>query len=189
MKRYNLEALLQEVLSQCKELNIPVSDRIIPEVDVNSRAKSRFGSCRKVWKNKEGKYCRKAVSPLDKHWFLIEIAEAVLDADAGDIRNILAHEVLHTCYGCYNHGKRWKSYAEKMNDIYGYSITVTSSYEKMGLERPGKQPEYRYVIECRRCGRRFYRQKKSKVVTATNRYRCSCGGKLECSVIENDHKV
>ncbi len=183
MKRYDMEALLKEVLSQCMELKIPVSDRIIPEPVINRRAKSRFGSCRKVWKDSSGKYIRRPESSLQQHYFQIEICEPVLDADEKDIKNILAHELLHTCYGCYNHGKRWKAYAAKMNEVYGYNITATSTYEKMGLDSPEKNEAYKYKIECRKCGKMFYRRKKSKLIKDIKRYRCQCGGKLECTEI------
>ena len=162
MKQNYMEALLQEVLSDCKELKIPVSDRVIPEIIINRRAKSRFGSCKKTAMG-----------------FQIEICEAVLDASVQDIKNIIAHELLHTCYGCYNHGKRWKAYAEKMNNMHGYNITTTTTYEKIGLERPERKPDYKYKIECTKCGKVFFRQKKSKLITNTKRYRCTCGGKLK----------
>lgn len=192
MKQQQLEALLQEVLSQCRNLKIPVSDRIIPEVIINRRAKSRFASCRKVWINnmvddsfnginkqhKNVVYSNKPAYSMQRNYFLIEICEAMLDASEQEIKNVIAHEVLHTCYGCYNHGKRWKSYAVKMNKIYGYNITSTTTYEKLGLKKPEKKIIYRYKIQCQKCGKTLYRQKKSRLITNTGQYRCKCGGKL-----------
>lgn len=179
MKQKYLRALLEEVLSDFSKLNIPVSDHTLPDIKINTRAKSRFGSCRKVWKTASGGWASKPVSPMQHPYFRIEICESVLDAGEQEIKNILAHELLHTCPGCYNHGKRWKAYAARINNIYGYNITATTTYERMGLNRPEKKPVYRYRIECSRCGKVFYRQKKSKVVSNIDRYRCTCGGKLK----------
>lgn len=159
-----MRALLDEVLSQCRKLKIPVSNNIIPEIYINRRARSRFGACKKT--------------PTG---FKIELCESMLDASEFDIKNVLAHELLHTCYGCYNHGKRWKMYVSKMNEAYGYNITTTSTYEKMGLRKPEKNTEYKYKVECMNCGHVFYRQKKSKLITNTKNYRCRCGGKLKCT--------
>lgn len=177
MKQQELEALLQEVLSQCKEINIPVSNHIMPYIYINRRAKSRFASCRKVQTDSGHNHLR------NTH-FQIEVCEAMLEADEGHIKNVLAHELLHTCYGCYNHGKRWKSYAYKMNKTYGYDITTTADYEKMGLERPEKKENYKYRIECKKCGKIFYRRRKSILITNISGYRCKCGGKLECTQIK-----
>lgn len=163
MKQQELNTLLQDVLSQCKAIKLPVSKYIEPEVLINRRAKSRFGSCRKTAKG-----------------FSIEISEMMLDADPFYIKNILAHEIIHTCRGCQNHGKKWKMYTEAMNEAYGYKITTTSSYEKMGLDRPQQKKEYKYMIQCQSCGKKIYRQRKSKLITHTDYYRCKCGGFLKC---------
>lgn len=161
MKQQEINALLQEVISECKAIHIPVSNNISPDIFINKRAKSRFGACRKT-----------------RAGFVIELCHPVLETDVNNIKNIMAHELLHTCRGCYNHGIRWKAYAERMNQAYGYNITTTTSYEQMGLEKPEKKIQYKYLVQCRKCGKQIYRQKKSKLITNTNRYRCTCGGKL-----------
>lgn len=163
MKQEELNKYLQDVIYQCKAIKLPVSKYIEPEVLINKRAKSRFGACKR-----EG------------NRFRIELNNAMLTADPHHIKTILAHEVLHTCKGCQNHGKKWKLYAENMNRAYGYNITTTSSYEKMGLEDLRKKNEYKYMIQCQSCGKIIYRQRKSKLITHTNHYRCKCGGFLKC---------
>ena len=88
---------------------------------------------------------------------------------------MLAHEVLHTCRGCRNHGERWKGYAAKMNARWGYHISRTGTWEAMGL--PEQKPA-RYVLVCTRCGTEFVRARASSVVLHPERYRCRCGGQL-----------
>ena len=172
MKQQELNKLLQDIISECKAIKLPVSNYIEPEVLVNKRAKKRFGACRKT-----------------AGGFTIEISEFMLEAEPGHIKNILAHEVLHTCRGCQNHGKKWKKFSEAMNEKYGYKITTTSTYEKMGLEQPEQQKKYKYMIRCRSCGKIIYRQRKSRLITHTNHYRCTCGGFLECQCSGNQEET
>ena len=91
------------------------------------------------------------------------------------VMQVLCHEVLHTCYGCSNHGARWKGYAQRMNSAYGYHIRRTDNYGALGIEddRP-----VRYWVVCARCGRRIPRMKRSPLVDHPERYRCPCGGTL-----------
>lgn len=164
MNKYEVEVCMDEVIRECMALKIPISACIAPNIEINRRAKSRFAACKKK----------------ESGLYIIEIGQALLHADRFSVKTILAHEILHTCYGCYNHGKRWKTYADKMNRSYGYQISTTTTYEALGLERPEKKASVNYVIVCQSCGHKFYRQRKSKLVTETEQYRCKCGGKLKC---------
>ena len=92
----SLDNLLMTVISEAKALNIPVSDEIDSKVAVNSRAVRRFGCC--IVKDNK---------------FYIEISSKLLDAPEQMRKQTLAHEILHTCPGCKNHGNRWKQYAQK----------------------------------------------------------------------------
>lgn len=163
MKQQELNKILQDIISECRAIKLPVSNYIEPEVLINKRAKKRFGACKKT-----------------SNGFIIEISEFILDADLEHIKTILAHEVLHTCRGCQNHGKKWKIMTRAMNAAYGYNITTTTSYEKMGLDKPKQQNQYKYMIQCQSCGKIIYRQRKSNLITHTGNYRCKCGGFLKC---------
>ena len=115
------------------------------------------------------------------HWtYHIEISKVLLDTEEATIKEILAHEVLHTCPGCMNHGIGWKKHCQKMETALGYRLERTSSYEKLGLEDQRNPKAYRYVVECRQCGQKIYRQRKSPLTEETKRYRCRCGGSLHC---------
>lgn len=173
MKQYELEQYLQEVINECRRLKIPISDRIDPQIHINKRAKSRFAACKKAKRFQES-------------YYTIEVGSALLELDRQKIKTILAHEILHTCYGCYNHGDRWKAYRDKMNQAYGYQIKTTATYEELGLERPEQTITHRYVIICKECGRQIYRQKKSKLITNINQYQCKCGGRLECIKLDRE---
>lgn len=152
------DALLGQVMEQAKALKIPFSPLVVPQVVINRRAATRFGCCR--WTG--GKY-------------VIEIAERIAQGDRNRCMETLAHELLHTCWGCRNHGKRWKSYAARMNVAYGYEIQRAATNEKMGVV-PAR--EARYVIKCQRCGQEFERLRASRLTRRPEDYRCQCGGQL-----------
>ena len=63
------------------------------------------------------------------------------------IRNTIFHEILHSCKECMNHGKKWKYYAQKVNQKYGTNIARTAEYE----EYPYKKPKINYELYCPTC--------------------------------------
>lgn len=159
MTQSEVDGMLAKVIEQARRVKIPVSPNIDPQVRLNRRAQNRFGCCI----SQNGRYT-------------IELSARL--AEQGNERavlQVLAHEALHTCYGCSNHGKRWKSYAAKMNAIYGYDIQRTDNYDRLGLEddRP-----MRYWVVCTKCGQKMPRMKRSPLIEHPERYRCRCGGTL-----------
>ena len=183
MDQKKVNRILKEVIKQAQDTGIPVPADICEQVDINPRPKKRYGCCR-----------------LKNGVYHIEISEFILACDLEKISEVMAHEVLHTCKGCYNHGNMWKRYAAMMNSAYGYDIKRTSSNEEMGIqdtEVKGKtyssvmeNPEsagretgtsagrVKYIIKCRKCGREYPRQRCSAVVKNPKAYRCRCGGRL-----------
>lgn len=134
---------------------------------VNTRAKCRLGQCRKI------------AGDL----FDINISEAVLkdDIDKQIALDVIMHELLHTVKGCFNHGDKWKKYAEYINwKLPQYNIRRVATKSETALVIERKPPVYRYILRCTKCGQEIKRQKVTKVVTNYKRYRCgNCGGKLE----------
>lgn len=162
MKQTKLNKLLEELIGEALEVNIPVPSNIYPELIINKRPKKRFGCCKLI----DGIY-------------RIEISEFILGSDEIAIRNVIAHEVLHTCKGCDNHGSIWRKYAAIMNKAYGYNIKRTSTFEEMGVgEMREETPPIKYIIKCQSCGKEYPRQRYTCVMKKINSYRCQCGGKL-----------
>ena len=126
---------------------------------INRRAKTRFGCCKKT-----------------ADGFLIELCERVTEAGEAACKEVLAHEILHSCYGCMNHGVRWKSYAARLKQAYGYDISRTHKTDEIGVE---KDYSVRYRFRCESCGAIIERMRKSSFVENYERYRCRCGGKLK----------
>ena len=131
MTQAYIDGLLALAVAQARAVKIPVSRDICPQVRLNRRARTRFGCCIR----REGRYTIELSAKLAEEGR----EEAVLQ--------VLAHEVLHTCWGCSNHGARWKGYAQRMNEAYGYHIRRTDNYDKLGIEddRP-----VRYWVVCAR---------------------------------------
>lgn len=150
------DALLRQVLREAAALKIPVSREIDPHVEINDRAVNRFGCCQyRGGKNR------------------IEVARRVAEGPEESCRAVLAHEILHTCWGCRNHGKRWNKYARRMGEAYGYVICRATTNEELGVEGPGP---CRYLLRCEKCGAEFQRYRASSLTRHPERYRCRCGG-------------
>lgn len=161
-----LQAIAQAYLVQVRDalwaLEIPVSKKI-HRVVVNHRAKTRLGCC---------------VGQGDG--FVIEIGAGVLrGSQAGDmdqLKEVMAHELLHTCPGCQNHGQRWKGYAQLVNAAWGCQISRLAPVSQE--RRAAQQRQAPYLLACSSCGRAFPRMRSTKVVLYPARYRCPCGGPL-----------
>lgn len=164
MTQNEVDWLLERAVAQARAVKIPVSKDINPHVTLNRRARTRFGCCIR----RGGAYT-------------IELS-ALLARDGSEraVLQVLCHEVLHTCYGCSNHGARWKGYAQRMNAAYGFHISRTDNHQALGL--PDDRP-VRYWVVCTRCGHKIPRMKRSPLVDHPERYRCKCGGALR---VENN---
>lgn len=162
---------LGEYAKQCMlEIdNIGVKYGNIVEFKVNTRAKKRWGQCK--------------TTPFG---YIIEINPVLLDernVEQG-LKETIIHELLHTCSGCYNHGKTWNRLAEKVNKAYGYNIKRCSSIEEKGVQKETLPVEterkVKYIVTCDKCSNVCARrERESKVIKHPEHYRCSrCGGKL-----------
>lgn len=159
MTEEQLNSLFLEQQHTLRQLGIPLSQEIQPRVVVNTRAQRRLGCCIR----KEGV-------------FIIEVSHKILE-NPQLLKVTLLHELLHTCYGCQNHGKRWKAYATKVGAALGVEIQRTVKME--GEPESLRQDAVKYILRCKACGKIIPRRRMSKAVKYPNHYRCPCGGKLE----------
>lgn len=155
---YALNKILDETVKKARELNIPVSDRIIPNVYINGRRKTILGTCER---QKNGQY-------------KIVISAFVLDGGEYEIRNVIAHEVLHTCRNCSNHGYFWKIYAKRLGQAIGQEI----KREGRSVKADELRRNAPYEIVCKDCGKQLRRYRKSALIKHPERYRCICGGEF-----------
>ncbi len=166
MTNKELLNITNEVREELKSIGIPISNKI-EDVRINTKARSRLGAC----KAKKNTFGRKT--------YIIEISEIVLECEMKPLKSIIAHELLHTCRGCFNHGKKWKSYCDLVEAKLGYKIGTTQSYEDLGLKRPDPNEPIKYMVRCSGCGMVFPRRRKCSLVENPERYRCGkCGNIL-----------
>lgn len=145
------------------EIGIPIGR--ITEYTVNTRAKTRLGQC--VSRRSGG--------------YRIEVSEVLLrdDVPLDELKNTIYHEQIHTCYGCMNHGERWKRFARKVSVSFGIDISRTASngdksVQILRAELDKREPKYKY--ECQSCGRIHTNMRESGFTRQPERYRCGkCG--------------
>lgn len=160
-KQNDFDRLLLEVAAEAVRAGVPISDRIKPEVRVNKRAKTRFGMCIR-----------------ENGCYTIELSSMLLTAPERSCRQTLAHELIHTCKGCDNHGSLFRHYAAVMNSVYGYDIRRTNSREEMGIDADAPGRKVNYILQCESCGIQINRSRYTSVVAHPSRYLCRCGGRL-----------
>lgn len=97
---YNLNNAFHSCLDMV--INAGINPGNIVEVIPNTRAKSRWGQCKRV----SGGYS-------------ININIDLLDErnDYKGLENTLIHEILHTVDGCMNHGPNWKRAADRIKTV------------------------------------------------------------------------
>ena len=135
----------------------------IVDVKMNTRAKSRWGNCKREF----------GVYKID------------INADLLDERNnyqalveTLAHEILHTIEGCWNHGPKWKAAADRVNAMYGTHIQRSSTQEEKGVAYrtlPTLRNETaKYKLVCKKCGHEYLYKRCTKAIQHPENYRCAC---------------
>ena len=146
-QRTKLSNALKLGLAQCKACDIHLG--YISSIKVNTRAKSRWGLCKK----------------LPKGWE-IEISDRLLTEDATQeaLMDTFIHELLHTVKGCQNHGPVWKAYAKVLNDKYGYNIKRCTTAEEKGMPKYTHQIQAKYKITCLGCGCENHYMRRTRAV-------------------------
>ncbi len=160
---------LYEHASRCMKMldDISIEYGNVISWDVNTRAKSRWGQCRRV----------------GRRVFKINISSELLDEKnpVESLEDTILHELLHTVEGCHGHKGKWKDVAELVNRSYGYNIKRSSTAEEKGVKYT-QEPvmSYRYICKCEKCGQTIHRQRKSKFVKRLSMYKCGiCGGEFK----------
>lgn len=160
----NLNALANECISELLSIGIPI--QTVKNWTVNTRAKSRWGLCRKVG---EGVYD-------------ISISAQLLDDNVDDmaVKTTIVHELLHTVPGGSGHTGKWKVFAEKVNRLLPYNIKRTTSYKEKGVVDKRKPIERKYAVHCPQCKTTWRRAKRTKLIREPHSFRClTCGSTIE----------
>ena len=140
---------------------------VITSCTVNTRAKSRWGQCRKDKKTGT---------------FSINISSQLLDdaVPSDSLLSTIVHEILHAT-DAKGHGTKWKSYAAMvMREYPNLKIKRISTPKELGVKEEPKKPRRRiariYEIQCDgpcQCIHRSSRM--SKTIKHPELYRCING--------------
>lgn len=125
-----------------------------------------------------GRCISKRIADTD---YVIEIS-ALLKGKPDALRDVMCHELIHTCPGCNNHGKQFQAAARIMS-WKDYDVTTTFSPQRAEEEQidlpPVRSQPYKYAAVCQSCGKIFKRKRICRLITHPEDYRCQCGGKLK----------
>lgn len=156
----DLQKLFTECINELEVIDIPFSENIV-RVTANNRLSSTYGKCKRV-RNNNGTFD-----------YQIEIASFLLNDSLPDkvIRSTIMHEIVHTCDGCFDHGKLFHKYGALISDCYDVEITTYVSNERMRIvEKAGvihkrKQPKNdSWKFKCVGCGNVWQYSRKPKFV-------------------------
>lgn len=106
-----INRMLAECIELMKELGVPISDSICPEV-ILVGTHSYYGRC-----NPKGSL--KRFTEFD---YYIEISGHTLQNTEKSLRNTLIHELIHTVPDGMCHTGEWKKWAKYVSENTGYNI-------------------------------------------------------------------
>ena len=118
-KQEDLDRMLLEVMEDAKKADIPIDETIEKKVYVDVGTVDRAGFCNWCFRKYE-----------------IHITDKLLKTDdAANIKDVLAHEILHTCFLGKTHNYPWLMWANIMNEKYGYHIKEKcSDWKELGVK-------------------------------------------------------
>lgn len=163
--------LLQYVNECTNELDLIGINYTLPKRwESSKRLTRKYGYCRiSFFRNKP---------TIEK----IVISSRLLDERIPEqiLKDTIIHELIHTCDGCYSHGKEFQNVARQINNAYGYSIgTYVSNIESKIVNSVYKPKERKYKISCPSCGKTWGYKIKSKAYKYPEKYICTkCNSKL-----------
>lgn len=113
-----INQMLAECITLMKDLGVPVSDSICPEVKLMG-SRCRLASC----------YPKGSVKRYNEYDYYIEISGHILNNSEKSLRNTLIHELLHTVPNGMCHTGEWKKWAKYVSDKTEYKIKRLADFE------------------------------------------------------------
>ena len=110
----------------------------------------------------------------------IEISDLIINpSKEAQLKEVIIHELLHSCYDSKNHTRNWLMYATEVNNKLGYHIQKYHSCSEMGVSQSDYDRDIKYILRCSRCSYTIKRQRFSKAISKNINGKCElCGGKL-----------
>lgn len=101
-KDLDIDALLQEAIGVCRRFKVPISNHVLPHMEICSR-KDFYAVTERLRHNR----------------FRITVSTTAFKdfkRDGKKWMSLLLHELCHTIRGCYNHRAKWKSWRGRLID-------------------------------------------------------------------------
>lgn len=160
----NLKELLEICLEMCRECDIPY--RNITEIKLNNRLSKTWGRC--LTRNHSD--------------FWIEI-QAKFAQDRFSTENqvieVICHEIIHTCEGCWNHGAQFLAYGQRLTEKYGIKVSATGEAEELTIDSIAWKNSFRYLVKCP-CGQEIHKDRMCDLIRYPSHYVCGkCKGTFE----------
>ena len=111
-----LNEMLKCVIKDAISIGIPISKKIEPTIYIDDKRYDRVAACYRF--------------PFPEK-YEIHLSKDTLRAMKTEIKNIIAHEILHTCFLSMDHDFPWKIYQKRMNEQLGYNIQIKYSWQKI----------------------------------------------------------
>lgn len=164
----NLQTLYKECVAEAHSIGLDISSDVV-EVRINSRLSRALGRCiiQHYW---------------DGDKYVIEVQPNMLrdEVEVMMSKNVIMHELIHTCPGAFNHGQNFQRRAALVNRKLGYHVGTRESVEN--LEAAGvqlKRKSAKYALKCVKCGKEYPKQRWCAALETPSRYRCGvCRGEL-----------
>lgn len=159
MKDFN--TMVNEVYISLRRRGVPVKNC---PVTISHRLKRAFGNTRCKTRYGERSYSIQIAS------YLVE------NGSERGIKSTIAHEYIHTCDGCMNHGALWKRYGNMVSDLY--DINRCDTYESKGISNDAVQSiqanreQFKYIVKCNKCNREWKYKRMCKTLKVIER--CTC---------------
>lgn len=112
----DLNTMLSFVITDAISIGFPVPDSLDRRIHIDKNTYDRVGACyRYVFPER----------------YEIHLSEATTMAKQNEIKNIIAHEVIHAHFLTMEHNYLWQMYQYRMNNHLGYNIQLKYSWSKI----------------------------------------------------------
>lgn len=156
--------LVHEAYKQAVDAGIPLNNKILTDIKLNTRYSKRIACCKTFRRTGE---CR------------FEYSEMLTHAAPEKVIEVWIHEWIHTLPDCKNHGEYFKHYADLANRKYGYKISRIGDLDYLGvseesqLVNTNKKCQKNYVIYCNTCKKKVGQvTARAGVAKNPERYKC-----------------
>lgn len=112
----NLNQLLNDVIKDAKDVGFPISENLERKIYIDKQTYDRVGACYRY---------------RFPERYEIHLSEDTLKAKPKEIKNIIAHEVLHSNWLTMEHNIFWKTYGDCMHKKFGYNIQTKYSWHQI----------------------------------------------------------